>query len=168
MVGDEGEGGVIAGLVAGLIAGDDDGEIFFRGEPGDGHPHGVAAGVGEGGAASPRVAVGELSLPRFGGHPPPRVSTKPGQAHFATDDVRDLVVEERVFFRAETILTPPAGARFWMISRVAISQALTARTIYWNIPASYAGFTASPPPVRASSFSSISFKMVRDGAVSNL
>ena len=59
MVGDEGEGGVVAGLGVGLVAGDDDGEIFFRGEPGDGEPHGVAAGMGEGGAARPGLVVGD-------------------------------------------------------------------------------------------------------------
>src|SRR3954470_18284842 len=55
MVGDEGDGGVVAGGVVGLVAGDEDGEVFFRGEPGYGHPHGVAAGVGEGGAGGPRL-----------------------------------------------------------------------------------------------------------------
>ena len=37
MVGDEGEDGVVAGLVVGLVAGDEDGEVFRGGEPGDGH-----------------------------------------------------------------------------------------------------------------------------------
>src|SRR6186997_1990249 len=59
MVGDEGEDGVVAGRVAGLVAGDEDGEVFRGGELGDGHPHGVAAGVGEGGAAGPGQAVGD-------------------------------------------------------------------------------------------------------------
>ncbi len=59
MVGDEGEDGVVAGLVVGLVAGNDYGEVFFGGEPGDGVPHGVAPGVGEGGTASPGLAVGD-------------------------------------------------------------------------------------------------------------
>ncbi len=56
MVGDEGEDGVVAGLGVGLIAGDEDGEVFRRGEPGDGVPHRVAAAVREGGAAGPGLA----------------------------------------------------------------------------------------------------------------
>src|SRR5260221_6007337 len=57
MVGDEGENGVVAGLVVDLIAGDEDGEVFLGGEPGDGHPHRVAAGVGERGTAGPRLVI---------------------------------------------------------------------------------------------------------------
>jgi len=57
MVGDEGEDGVVAGLGVGLVGGDEDGEVFRGGEPGDGEPHGVAAGVGEGGAASPGLRL---------------------------------------------------------------------------------------------------------------
>jgi hypothetical protein len=59
IVRDEGEYGVVAGLVVGLVAGDEDGEVLLGGEPGDGVPHSVAAGVGEGGAAGPRLAVGD-------------------------------------------------------------------------------------------------------------
>lgn len=55
MVGDEGEDGVVAGFVVGMVTGDEDGEVYFRGEPGDGVPLGVAAGVGEGRAAGPRL-----------------------------------------------------------------------------------------------------------------
>lgn len=38
MVGEEGEDGVVAGLVVGLVAGDEEGEVFVGGEPGDGVP----------------------------------------------------------------------------------------------------------------------------------
>ena len=56
MVGDERQRGVVAGFGVGLVAGDEDGEVFFGGEPGHGEPHVVAAGVGEGGAAAgPRL-----------------------------------------------------------------------------------------------------------------
>src|SRR6185437_14220741 len=56
---DEGENSVVASLVVGLIAGDEDGEVFLGGEPGDGEPHGVAAGVGQRGAGGPGLVVGD-------------------------------------------------------------------------------------------------------------
>jgi hypothetical protein len=62
IVGDEGEGGVVAGLVVGLVGGDEDGEVFRGGEPGDGEPHGDAAGVGEGGAGGLGLIIGQVNL----------------------------------------------------------------------------------------------------------
>src|SRR5258708_31922092 len=62
MVGDEGKDGVVAGLVVSLVAGDEDGEVFLGSEPGDGVPHGVAAGVGEGGAVGDDPAHGVFRL----------------------------------------------------------------------------------------------------------
>lgn len=59
MVGNEGENGIVTGLVVGLVAGNEYGEVLFRREPGHSEPHGVAARVGECGAASPRLAPGE-------------------------------------------------------------------------------------------------------------
>src|SRR5258707_690694 len=59
MVGDEGEDGVVAGVVVGLVADDEDREVLRGGEPCDGEPHGVAAGVGERGAAGPGLVVGD-------------------------------------------------------------------------------------------------------------
>src|SRR5688500_601960 len=55
---DQGEDGVVAGFGIGLIGGDEDGEVFVGGEPGDGVPHRVAAGVVEGGAGGPGLVVG--------------------------------------------------------------------------------------------------------------
>src|SRR5688500_3523600 len=59
MIGEEREDGVVVGLVIGLIAGDEHGEVFAGGEPGHGHPHRVAAGVPERGAAGPGLVVGD-------------------------------------------------------------------------------------------------------------
>jgi len=59
MVGDEGEDGVVAGVIVRLVTGDEDGEVVRGCEPDDGVPHGVAAGMGEGGTSGPGLVVGD-------------------------------------------------------------------------------------------------------------